>query len=98
MAGLSVLKFIDRQCWPGGAYQEVESEGKLQTCWGGFVSLCRLAWTTPPYRVDSRYAEAIVHVAVEFEDSEVVVPRYSEQLFPVSWLPLVFLVLNNKLC
>ncbi len=69
-----------------------------QTCRGGFVSLRGLAGTTPPYAVDTRHAEAIVDVAVEFEDGRVVVPRYSEQLLPGSWLPLAFLVLDNKLC
>lgn len=69
-----------------------------QTCRGGFVSLCWLAGTTPPYSVNTRHAEAIVDMAVEFEDGRVVVARYSEQLLPVSWLPLAFLVLDNKLC
>lgn len=69
-----------------------------QTCWGGFVSLCGLAAWTPSYSVNTRHAEAIVDVAVEFEDGRVVVPRYSEQLLPVSRLPLAFLVLDNKLC
>lgn len=69
-----------------------------QTCWGGFVSLRGLAAWTPSYSVNTRHAEAIVDVAVEFEYGRVVVPRYSEQLLPVSRLPLAFLVLDNKLC
>ncbi len=40
-----------------------------QTCRGGLVSLCGLAGRTPPHSVDSRNTEAIVDVAVEFEDS-----------------------------
>lgn len=84
--------------WRALSESRINSDKKLQTCWGGFVSVGGLAGRTPPYSVDSRYAEAIVNVAVEFEDNRVVVPRHSEQLFPVSRLPLVFLVLNNKLC
>lgn len=69
-----------------------------QTCWGGFVSLCGLAGRTPPYSVNTRHTEAIVDVAVELEDGRVVVAGHSEQFLPVSWLPLAFLVFDNKLC
>lgn len=69
-----------------------------QTCRGSFVSLCGLAGRTNPYSIHTRHAEAIVDVAVEFEDGGDLVPRYSEQLLPVSWFPLALLVLNDKLC
>lgn len=69
-----------------------------QTCRLGFVSLCGLTGRTPPYSINARHAEAVVNVAVEFKDSRVVVPGYAEQLLPDSWLPLAFLVLDNKLC
>lgn len=69
-----------------------------QTCWGGFVSLCGLAGRTPSYSVNTRHAEAIVDVAIEFEDGRIMIPWYTEQLLPVSRLPLAFLVLDNKLC
>lgn len=69
-----------------------------QTCWWGFVSLCGLAGRTPPHSIDTRHTEAIVNVTMELQDGRVVVPRYSEQLLPVSRLPLAFLILDNKLC
>lgn len=69
-----------------------------QTCWGGFVSFWGLTGRTPSYSVNTRHTEAIVDMAIEFEDGQIVIPWDTEQLLPVSRLPLAFLVLDNKLC
>lgn len=102
VAGPSVLKFTvlaAQVAWRTLSKSIINSEKRTpQTCRGGFVSLCELAGRTPSYSIYARHAEAIVDVAVEFEDGRAMVPRYSEQLLPVSWLPLAFLVLDNKLC
>lgn len=102
--GLSVFKFTAaalaaQVAWRSLSKTRINNERrKPPTCRWGFVSLCGLAGRTPSYGVDARHAEAVVNVAVKFQDSGAVVPRHSEQLFPVSWLPLAFLILNNKLC
>ena len=69
-----------------------------QTCRRRFVSLCGLAGTSSAHGVDSRHTEAIVNVSMELQHGRAVVPRHSEQLLPVSRLPLGLLIVYNELC
>lgn len=54
---------LSKSCIPNNEKED------FHTCWRGFVSLCGLAGKPHTYSVHARYSEAIVHVAVEFEDS-----------------------------
>lgn len=97
--------FTEQQCWqlksPGQPYKKSKINIKRrinQTCCRGLVSLCWLAGWSPPYSVNTGHTEVIVNMSMELEDRWVVVTGYSEQLLPAPWLPLAFLILNNKLC
>lgn len=86
------------EVWRLLSKSRIDKKRMPQTCWGGSVALCGLAGRTPSYSVNSWHTETIVDMAVELEKSWIVIPRHSQQLLPVSWLPLAFFILDNKLC
>lgn len=60
------------------------------------VSLAGFAGTSSPDLVDGHNAEAVVHVAVELQQSGVVVPGNSHQFLPDARLMVVLLIFDDE--